>query len=110
MKLQTDILLLLYNHTITYLDEETARKRYEHQTLNKKSNYILVLREFAGPKLTCKTIVDPTGEKILEAISNALKEKQLFMLGSKGIRQWPMNLCTSPMMKYKITLSVDYNY
>jgi len=42
------------------LDEETARKRYEHQTKNKKSNYILVLREFSGSKLTCKTIVDPT--------------------------------------------------
>jgi len=42
------------------LDEETARKRYEIQTKNGKSNYILVLREFSGDKLTYKTIVDPT--------------------------------------------------
>ena len=31
------------------------------------------------------------------------------MQGSKGIRQWPMNWFTSPMMIHKITSSVDYN-
>ena len=30
--------------------------------------------------------------------------------GYKGIGQWPLNWCTSTMMKYKITPSVDYNY
>ena len=30
--------------------------------------------------------------------------------GSKGIRQWPLNLCTSPMIMDKITPSVDQNY
>ncbi len=29
--------------------------------------------------------------------------------GSKGIRQWPIYLCTSPMMIHKITPSVNYN-
>ena len=29
--------------------------------------------------------------------------------GSKGIRQWPINRYTSPMMIPKITPSVDYN-
>ena len=29
--------------------------------------------------------------------------------GSKGIRQRPTNLCTSPMMIHKITPSADYN-
>ena len=29
---------------------------------------------------------------------------------SKGIRQWPINLCTSPMMIHKITPSLDYNW
>ena len=29
--------------------------------------------------------------------------------GSKGIRQWPMNWCTFPMMIHEITPSVDYN-
>ena len=28
---------------------------------------------------------------------------------SKGIRQWPINCCTSPMMIEKITPSVDHN-
>ena len=28
--------------------------------------------------------------------------------GSKGIRQWPINLCTSPMMILKGNPSVDY--
>ena len=28
--------------------------------------------------------------------------------GSKGIRQWPINWCSSQMMIHKITLSVDY--
>ena len=27
----------------------------------------------------------------------------------KGIRQWPINSCTSPIMIHKFTLSVDYN-
>ena len=30
--------------------------------------------------------------------------------GSKGIRQLPINLCTSPMSIHKITPSVDYNW
>ena len=30
--------------------------------------------------------------------------------GSKGIRQWPINLCKSPMIMHKITPSVDYNW
>ena len=30
-------------------------------------------------------------------------------MGSKGIRQWLINLCTSPMIIRKITPSVDYN-
>ena len=29
--------------------------------------------------------------------------------GSKGIRQRPINLCTPPMMIYKITPSLNYN-
>ena len=29
--------------------------------------------------------------------------------GSKEIRQWPINLCTLPMMIHKITLFVDWN-
>ena len=29
--------------------------------------------------------------------------------GSKGIRQWPINGCTFPVMIHKITPSVDYN-
>ena len=29
--------------------------------------------------------------------------------GSKGIRQWTINCCTSPMMTHKITPSVDNN-
>ena len=29
--------------------------------------------------------------------------------GSKGIRQWPINSCTSPMMIHKIIPYVDYN-
>ena len=29
--------------------------------------------------------------------------------GSKGIRQRPINLCTSPMMIQKITPSIDYS-
>ena len=28
--------------------------------------------------------------------------------GFKGIRQWPINLCTSPMMLHKINPSIDY--
>ena len=37
--------------------------------------------------------------------------QQIYTLnqGSKGIRQWPVNCCTSPIMKNKITPSVDYN-
>ena len=31
-----------------------------------------------------------------------------FTQGSKGIRQWPMNLCTSSIFIHKITPSVDY--
>ena len=31
------------------------------------------------------------------------------MQGSKGVRQWTINLCTSPMMIYKITPCVDIN-
>ena len=30
--------------------------------------------------------------------------------GSKGIRQWLINWCTSPMMIHKITASVNWNY
>ena len=30
--------------------------------------------------------------------------------GSKGIRQWVINLCTSPTMKTKIKSSVDLDY
>ena len=30
--------------------------------------------------------------------------------GSKGIRQWPMNLCTFLMTILKITLPVEYYY
>ena len=29
--------------------------------------------------------------------------------GSKGVRQWPINSYTSPMIIHKITPSVDYN-
>ena len=29
--------------------------------------------------------------------------------GSKGIRQWPINLNTTTLMKHKITLPVEYN-
>ena len=28
---------------------------------------------------------------------------------SKGIRQWPINLCTSPMIIHKITPFIDLN-
>ena len=31
------------------------------------------------------------------------------MQGSKGIRQWQLNGCTSPIMIHKITPSVDQN-
>ena len=36
---------------------------------------------------------------------NVEAEKQ----GSKGIRQWKINWCISPIMIHKITQSVDYN-
>ena len=39
---------------------------------------------------------------------NSVKFKGIYQ-GSKGKRQWPMNLCTSPMMIHKITPSVDYS-
>ena len=29
--------------------------------------------------------------------------------GSKGIRQWPVNCCTSPLIIHQITTSLDYN-
>ena len=35
---------------------------------------------------------------------------QGFFQGSKRIRQWPIDWCTSPMMIHKIASSVDYNY
>ena len=37
-----------------------------------------------------------------------LKDKG-YNQGSKGIRQWPINWCTFPMMIHKTTLSIDYN-
>ena len=33
----------------------------------------------------------------------------IFFQGSKGIRQMPINWCTSPIMIHKITLFIDYN-
>ena len=33
----------------------------------------------------------------------------LYYQGSKGIRQWPINCCTSPIMIHTITPSLDYN-
>ena len=42
-----------------------------------------------------------------------LKQEQFALLDAEskgeilGIRQWPLNWCTSPMMKHKITPSVD---
>ncbi len=39
-----------------------------------------------------------------------LTGKENFLLqGSKGIRQWLINSCTSPMKIHKITHSEDYN-
>ena len=34
----------------------------------------------------------------------------VYIQGSKGIRLWFINWCISPMMIYKITPSVDYNW
>ena len=33
----------------------------------------------------------------------------IYTQGSKGIMQWPINSCTSPMMIHKIASSVDYH-
>ena len=35
--------------------------------------------------------------------------KGVIIQGSKGIRQWTINWCKSPIMIYKITPSVDNN-
>ena len=45
------------------------------------------------------------GDEIITTVYYEEGKKQV----SKGIIQWPINLCTSPMMIHKITPSVDYN-
>ena len=42
---------------------------------------------------------------VLPALSSNTQGGQ----GSKGIRQWPINWWTDPMMIHKIMPSVDYN-
>ena len=42
---------------------------------------------------------------VLEMVLNYYDETH----GSKGIIKRPINWCTSPMMIYKITPSIDYN-
>jgi len=42
------------------IDQTIAKERFDVQTAKNKSNYILILREYSGKNLTCKTIVDPT--------------------------------------------------
>lgn len=43
------------------IGEEEARARWRRQLESNTGNYIMVLREFSGPVLVCKTFVDPTG-------------------------------------------------
>jgi len=42
------------------LDQKVAKERFEVQKVKNESNYILIVREYSGQILTCKTIVDPT--------------------------------------------------
>ena len=46
--------------------EEEAKARWRRQLETNTSNYILVIREFSGQTLACKTLVDPTGRKQVE--------------------------------------------
>ena len=45
------------------IGEEEARARWRRQLESNTGNYIMVLREFSGPVLVCKTFVDPTGRR-----------------------------------------------
>ena len=44
------------------IGEEEARARWRRQLQLGQSNYILVVREYSGTNLACKTFVDPTGK------------------------------------------------
>ena len=48
------------------IGEEEAKARWRRQLETNTSNYILVIREFSGQALACKTLVDPTGRKQVE--------------------------------------------
>ena len=45
------------------IGEEEARARWRRQLQLQLSNYIMVVREYSGTSLACKTVVDPTGKK-----------------------------------------------
>eukprot|EP00088_Acartia_fossae_P071171 TRINITY_DN9713_c0_g1_i1.p1 TRINITY_DN9713_c0_g1~~TRINITY_DN9713_c0_g1_i1.p1 ORF type:complete len:284 (-),score=29.46 TRINITY_DN9713_c0_g1_i1:41-892(-) len=62
------------------LDDAGAKRRFEAQTRQKRSNYILVLREFSGSSLTCKTIVDPTAMGNIGRYANHSCEANLVVL------------------------------
>ena len=50
-----------------------------------------------------------TGKKMSDLFHEEHKIIKPIDQGSKGIRQWPISRCASPMIKHQITLSVDYN-
>ena len=52
---------------------------------------------------------NPIAPQLLRNKDDNIHKTKENMQGSKGIRQWPINLCTSPMMIQKINPSVDYN-
>ena len=53
--------------------------------------------------------------KVFELVYKTLGPSRMYLLllitiqVSEGIRQWTINLLTSPMMIHKITPSLDYN-
>ena len=48
-------------------------------------------------------------EVIIQGYNYKKKSRSLSLQGPKGIRRWPINWCTSPMMIQKITPYVDKN-
>ena len=54
------------------IGEQEARARWRRQLQLNLSNYIMVVREYSGTALVCKTFVDPTGN--IE--DNALRQCQ----------------------------------
>ena len=58
---------------------------------------------------TKKNILSYTMNVVKKGLKRIAMHEIIIIQGSKGIRQWSINLYTSPMIIYKIIPSVDYD-